>query len=124
MLWERVQEDLSHGSVFFDINRKDPARLDVFSAAIRDGRGNSLHRRLFVVQTEMNGSMSVRQPTLFSELVTRAQRRPSLPRTPVCPGLSVLNTPWWRRRSHRSLGKLRPSGKRKPLPSPNTLKSA
>ena len=66
-VWERVQQDLSHGSVFFDINRKDPARLDVFSAAIRDGRGNTLHRRLFVVQTEMNGSMSVRQPTLFSE---------------------------------------------------------
>ena len=66
-VWERVQQDLSHGSVFFDINRKDPARLDVFSAAIRDGRGNTLHRRLFVVQTEMNGAMSVRQPTLFSE---------------------------------------------------------
>jgi SNF2 family DNA or RNA helicase len=66
-VWERVQHDLSQGSVFYDINRKDPARLDVFSAAIRDGRGNTLHRRLFVVQTEMNGSMSVRQPTLFSE---------------------------------------------------------
>jgi hypothetical protein len=41
----------------------------VFSAAIRDGRGNVLHRRLFVVQTEMDGSTSVRQPTLFLDLV-------------------------------------------------------
>jgi len=66
-VWERVQNDLSRGTVFYDINRKEPARLDVFSAAIRDGRGNVLHRRLFVVQTEMNGTMSVRQPTLFLE---------------------------------------------------------
>lgn len=66
-VWERVQQDLSHGSVFYDINRKEAARLDVFSAAIRDGRGNTLHRRLFVVETEMNGSMGVRQPTLFLE---------------------------------------------------------
>jgi hypothetical protein len=28
-----------------------------------------LHRRLFVVQTEMSGAMTVRQPTLFLDLV-------------------------------------------------------
>lgn len=63
--WERVQSDLSRGAVFFDLNRKEPARLDVFSAAIRDGRGNTLHRRLFVVETAIDGSLTVRQPTLF-----------------------------------------------------------
>jgi superfamily II DNA or RNA helicase len=62
---ERVQTDLRHGAVFFDLNRKDPARLDVYSTAIRDGKGNVLHRRLFVVETDMDSSMSVRQPTLF-----------------------------------------------------------
>ncbi len=67
-LWERVQADLSRGAVFYDLNRKEPARLDVFSAAIRDGRGNVLHRRLFVLQTEMDGSMAVKQPTLFLDL--------------------------------------------------------
>lgn len=67
-LWERVQEDLSRGAVFYDLNRKEPARLDVFSAAIRDGRGNVLHRRLFILQTEMDGSMAVKQPTLFLDL--------------------------------------------------------
>ena len=67
-VWERVQNDLNRGTLFYDINRKEPARLDVFSAAIRDGRGNTLHRRLFVVETEMNGVMTVRQPTLFLDL--------------------------------------------------------
>jgi superfamily II DNA or RNA helicase len=67
-VWERVQNDLNRGTLFYDINRKEPARLDVFSAAIRDGRGNTLHRRLFVVETEMKGVMTVRQPTLFLDL--------------------------------------------------------
>jgi len=64
-LWGRVQDDLGRGAVFYDLNRKEPARLDVFSAAIRDGRGNVLQRRLFVLETEMDGSMNVRQPTVF-----------------------------------------------------------
>ena len=69
-VWERVQSDLSRGTLFYDINRKEPGRLDVFSAAIRDGRGNTLHRRLFIVETEMNGAMTVRQPTLFLDLAS------------------------------------------------------
>ncbi len=64
----RVQNDLRRGAVFYDVHRSEPARLDVFSAAIRDGRGNVLHRRLFVVQTDMNGSLAIRQPTIFLDL--------------------------------------------------------
>ncbi len=64
-VFERVQTDLRHGAVFYDLHRKEPARLDVFSAAIRDGRGNVLHRRLFVVETGINAIMTVRQPTIF-----------------------------------------------------------
>jgi len=65
----RVQDDLRHGAVFFDLHRDLPARLDVFSAAIADGRGNKLHERVYVVQTEIDGTMTVRQPTLFLDLV-------------------------------------------------------
>jgi hypothetical protein len=45
-----------------------PYRLDVFSAAIKDGRGNALHRKLFVVRTDVDGTMSLRQPTLFLDI--------------------------------------------------------
>jgi superfamily II DNA or RNA helicase len=65
----RVQEDLRRGAVFYDLYRQQPGRLDVFSAGISDGRGNKLHERLYVVQTELDGKMTVRQPTLFLDLV-------------------------------------------------------
>ncbi len=65
----RVQEDLRRGAVFYDLYRHQPAKLDVFSAGISDGRGNKLHERLYVVQTQLDGTMTVRQPTLFLDLV-------------------------------------------------------
>ncbi|MEW6381839.1 MAG: DUF3883 domain-containing protein [bacterium] len=65
---DQVQNDLRRGAVFFDLHHKEPSRLDVFSAAIRDGCGNILHRRLFVVQTNLDGTMAVRQPTIFLDL--------------------------------------------------------
>jgi len=66
---ERVQFDLQHGAVFYDLQRAQPARLDVFSAAIRDGRGHVLHRRLFVVEAQREGTLTVRQPTLFLDVL-------------------------------------------------------
>lgn len=66
-VWGRAQDDLRKGAVFFDLHRKEPARLDVFSVAIRDGRGNVLHRRLFVVQSAMDGVATIRQPSIFLE---------------------------------------------------------
>jgi SNF2 family DNA or RNA helicase len=68
-LLQLVQRDLERGAVFYDAQRTEPARLDVYSAAIRDGLGNVLHRRLFVVETSMGGALAVRQPTIFLDLV-------------------------------------------------------
>lgn len=65
---ERVQLDLRRGAIFYDLHSKAPVRLDVFATAIRDGRGNVLHRRLFVVQVDMKGTMTIRQPTIFLDL--------------------------------------------------------
>lgn len=62
------QTDLRHGAVFYDLHRTNPAKLDVFSAAIRDGRGNILHKRLFVVESGIDGQMVVRQPTIFLDI--------------------------------------------------------
>jgi superfamily II DNA or RNA helicase len=65
---DRVLNDLRHGSVFYDLHSKEPYRLDVFASSIKDGRGNVLHRRLFVIQTNMDGSMTIKQPTIFLDL--------------------------------------------------------
>lgn len=66
---EHVQQDLQRGALFFDLHSETPSRLDVFSVAVQDGRGAILHRRLFVVQIESDGTLSVRQPTIFLDLV-------------------------------------------------------
>jgi superfamily II DNA or RNA helicase len=71
-LIERVHPHFERGAIFYDIQRGDPYVLDVFAASVKDGRGNTLHRRLFVVETNGSGQMTVRQPTLFLEITPAA----------------------------------------------------
>ena len=66
---ERVSDDLRRGAVFYDLHSGQPYRIDVFGASIRDGQGNTLHRKLFVIRTDIDGSLSVRQPTLLLDVV-------------------------------------------------------
>jgi len=65
----KTGEDIQRGAVFYDIHRATPARLDLFSGAVKDGRGNVVHRRIFVVEAEQDGQLEIRQPTLFLDLV-------------------------------------------------------
>jgi len=66
---EMVQEDLQKGAVFYDLNTKEPYCLDVYTASIKDGRGRTIHQRLFVVQSFLNGNIEIRQPTPFLDLI-------------------------------------------------------
>ena len=68
-VWEQVQDDLRRGAVFYDLRREEPARLEVLIASVADGRGNILHRRIFVVEVAASGKMRLRQPTLFLDLL-------------------------------------------------------
>ncbi|HXU21065.1 MAG TPA: DUF3883 domain-containing protein [Verrucomicrobiae bacterium] len=68
-VWDRVANDLRRGTVLWDLQTSEPYRLDVFTAAIKDGRGNTLHKRLFVVRTDPDGTLTARQPTLFLDLI-------------------------------------------------------
>jgi SNF2 family DNA or RNA helicase len=80
----RVTEHLKRGVVFYDLQSKAPLRLDVFGASIRDGRGNILTKRLFVVQTDMDGQLAIRQPTIFLDL-TPAEAPLPVPEDAVLP---------------------------------------
>ena len=62
---ERVADHLRRGAVYFDLQRTQPAQLDVFAASVKDGNGSTLHRRLFVIEIGLGGGMTVRQPTVF-----------------------------------------------------------
>ncbi|MGH9328291.1 MAG: helicase-related protein, partial [Terriglobia bacterium] len=68
-LLEAVRGDMERGAVFYDVHRSVPARLAVYSAAIRDGLGHELHRRLFIVQEEIEGTLAVRQraPAVYQD---------------------------------------------------------
>ncbi|MBL7063332.1 MAG: DUF3883 domain-containing protein [Anaerolineae bacterium] len=66
---ELVADDLHRGVIFFDLNAQEPYRLDVFAASVKDGRGRTLHRRIFVMQTGGDGTAAIRQPTIFFDLV-------------------------------------------------------
>src|SRR5271165_3109813 len=62
---ERVAYHLRRGAVFFDLQRNQPVQLDAFAASVKDGHGNTLHRRLFVIEIGAGGAMIARQPTIF-----------------------------------------------------------
>jgi hypothetical protein len=40
----------------------------VFSASVKDGLGNLLHKKLFVMMTASDGTIRLRQPTIFHDL--------------------------------------------------------
>ena len=60
---------LERGAIFFDLHRNHPARLDIFSAEIHDGLANVINRRLFVVQTALDGAVTIHNPTIFHEII-------------------------------------------------------
>lgn len=68
-VWEKAQADLHRGAIFYDLNNVSSSRLEVYSASIADGSGNTLHQQLFVVEVTKSGEMQLRQPTIFLDLV-------------------------------------------------------
>ena len=71
---DRVHEHLKRGAIFYDIQKKSPSIMDVYAASVKDGRGRTLHRRLFVVETDASSQMTLRQPTVFHDINPRQRR--------------------------------------------------
>lgn len=65
----RTEPHLEKGAVFYDLHRERPALLDLFGASIKDGRGRVLHRRLFAVETQITGEMSLHEPTVLLDII-------------------------------------------------------
>jgi superfamily II DNA or RNA helicase len=86
---DRVGGDLRRGAILWDLHAKNPYRLDIFSASIKDGRGSTLHTRLFVVRTDLDGSFTLRQPTVFLDImVAGGEARP--PDAPALPDKTAV----------------------------------
>jgi SNF2 family DNA or RNA helicase len=89
LILDAVQEDMQQGAVFYDLQRKEPALLQLYSVEIRDGRGNILHKRLFVAEIAADSTISVRQPTIFLDL-TSAPSGTTVPENVTLPGRDVV----------------------------------
>jgi superfamily II DNA or RNA helicase len=85
LVTDTTRDDLERGSVFYDLHREDSARLELYSAEVRDGLGKTLHKRLFVIEVTKRG-LAVRQPTIFLDLAL-APPNTAAPATSDLPGL-------------------------------------
>ena len=86
---DRTQDDLLRGAVFYDLHQAKPYRLDVYSASIKDGLGHGLASRLFVVEADESGTLSIRQPTIFLDLAL-APRNTPVPNDDHLPDLDMV----------------------------------
>jgi len=86
---ERVREDLQRGAVFFDLQLGTPVHLDVFAGSIKDGCGNTVNKKLFVVHTNIAGIMSIRQATYLHALAL-APAGTAIPAGVDTPGLDQV----------------------------------
>ncbi|PSB02356.1 helicase-related protein [Merismopedia glauca] len=66
---KQTESDLQRGAIFYDLQRPQPARLDIYLVVFQDGRSHKLHERLYVVQTELDGTLLLKQPTIFLDLI-------------------------------------------------------
>jgi superfamily II DNA or RNA helicase len=64
----RTGDDLRNGAIFYDLHREEPCLIDIFAASIKDGRGRTLHRRLFAVETALSGEMKLHEPTVLLDV--------------------------------------------------------
>jgi superfamily II DNA or RNA helicase len=85
---ETAVDALRRGAIFYSLKHKTEISLDVFAASIKDGRGNTLHRRLFVVETLPSGEMILRQPTIFLD-VTPASQSSSSSKPTTQPAITI-----------------------------------
>lgn len=69
----KSQDNLRAGAIFYDLHRSQPVMLNVFSGSITDGKGNVLHKKLFVIESDFNGNIILRQPTIFLDLISTEQ---------------------------------------------------
>ena len=69
MIDDQSKEPMGRGATFYDLHAKEPYHLDVYASTISDGRGHCLHKRLLLVQAALNGELTIKEPTLFLDLI-------------------------------------------------------
>jgi len=86
---DSFREDLTKGAMFYDISIDGPTKLDVFTASIVDGLGHELHKRIFVLASLTDGTIALKQPTIFLD-INPAADKPKIPDSSVLPNMNDL----------------------------------
>jgi len=68
-VWEQTQPQLRQGAVFYELEREQPALLELFIASVADGTGIILHRRLFLAETNADGTRRLRDSSYLLDLI-------------------------------------------------------
>jgi SNF2 family DNA or RNA helicase len=82
-IWEQTQAHLRQGAVFYEVEREQPASLELFIASVVDGMGNALHRRLFLVETNADGTRRLRDSSYLLDLIMPERQPQVLPSLPI-----------------------------------------
>jgi len=88
MINEQSRQPMENGAVFYDLHAQAPYHLDVYVSTICDGLGKSLHKQLLVVRAELDGTLTIKEPTLFLDLISVADS-PEIPSQENIPGKSA-----------------------------------
>ncbi|MCR9295754.1 MAG: SNF2-related protein, partial [bacterium] len=86
----RTGDQLRRGAVYYDLHRSDPCLVDIFAASIKDGRGRTLHRRLFAVETALSGEMKIHEPTLLLDVAAAPSGAPGPSESIVLPSRQAV----------------------------------
>ena len=62
------QETFASGACFHSLQHQEPARLDFYRARVVDGRGKTIHERLFVVELTADGEPRLAGPDILGNL--------------------------------------------------------
>ena len=82
-VWQNTQSQLRQGVVFYELEREQPALLELFGAAVADGTGSVLHRRIFLVETNSDGTRRLRDAAYALDLIVPDKQPQLLPTLPV-----------------------------------------
>ncbi|MGH7915875.1 MAG: helicase-related protein [Candidatus Binataceae bacterium] len=65
---DKARDSLADGACFFSLEASAPARIDFYWAKIVDGLGDTVHERLFAVETDADGQAAMRDQSVLGNL--------------------------------------------------------
>ncbi len=82
-VWEHAQPQLRQGAIFYEVERDQAAMLELFIASVVDGMGDVLHKRLFVVETNEDGTRRLLDTSYLLDLIIPEKHPKIMPTFPT-----------------------------------------